>query len=302
LACHENPTKAFGTLGFGMQPLQGIRVVTLAVNLPGPLAVARLHQLGALVVKVEPSDGDPLSRVAPDWYRALHQDFVIIKLNLKESAERDRLVERLERADLLVTATRPAALARLGLSWSSLHERFPRLTQVAIVGFPAPHEELPGHDLTYQARLGLLSPPDMPRALIADWAGSQNVVSTALALILARERGQGSHYATVSLSRAAESFAEPLRRGLAGAGGALGGGFPGYNLYRTRDGWVAIAALEPHFWRKVGEELGVESPSHARLQEFFLTRTAEEWEAWARERDLPISALRAAASMQRDSE
>ena len=42
--------------------------------------------------------------------------------------------------------------------------------------------------------------------------------------------------------------------------------------------------------------------SRDRLQEFFLTRTAEEWEAWARERDLPISALRAAASMQGDSE
>ena len=285
-----------------MQPLEGIRVVTLAVNLPGPLAVARLHHLGAAVLKVEPPDGDPLARVAANWYRALHEGFEILTLNLKEAQGRDRLLERLERADLLVTATRPAALERLGLAWPSLHARFPRLSQVAIVGFPAPHEELAGHDLTYQARWGLLSPPDMPRACIADWAGSQDVVSAALALILARERGQGCHYATVSLAGAAQSFAEPLRRGLSALGGPLGGGFPGYNVYRARDGWVAIAALEPHFWRKMGDEVGISAPTRAQLQEFFLTRTAEEWEAWARERDLPIAVLRPAEPIQGDTQ
>jgi alpha-methylacyl-CoA racemase len=284
-----------------MQPLEGIRIVTLAVNLPGPLAVERLHHLGAAVLKVEPPGGDPLARVAAEWYRALHRGFEILTLNLKEPQGRDRLLERLGGADLLITATRPAALERLGLAWPSLHARFPRLSQVAIVGFPAPHEELAGHDLTYQARWGLLSPPDMPRACIADWAGSQDVVSTALALILARERGQCSHYATVSLAGAAQSFAEPLRLGLSAPGGQLGGGFPGYNVYRARDGWVAIAALEPHFWRKMGDEVGISAPTRAQLQEFFLTQSAEEWEAWARERDLPIAALRHAAPIEEDT-
>jgi len=155
--------------------------------------------------------------------------------------------------------------------------------------------------LTYQARWGLLSPPDMPRACIADWAGAQDVVSTALALILARERGQGCHYATVSLAGAAQSFAEPLRQGLSAPGGQLGGGFPGYNVYRARDGWVAIAALEPHFWRKMGDEVGISAPTRAQLQEFFLTQSAEEWEGWARERDLPIAALRPAAPIEEDT-
>lgn len=40
-----------------MQPLIGVTVVSLAVNLPGPLAAARLAELGAAVTKVEPATG-----------------------------------------------------------------------------------------------------------------------------------------------------------------------------------------------------------------------------------------------------
>ena len=86
---------------------------------------------------MEPPGGDPLARVAADWYRGLHQGFEIVTLNLKEAQGRDGLFERLGSADLLITATRPAALERLGLAWPSLHVRFPRLSQVAVVGFPA---------------------------------------------------------------------------------------------------------------------------------------------------------------------
>src|SRR5438132_29255 len=100
-----------------MQPLENIHILTLAINLPGPLAVARLRQMGATVVKVEPPGGDPLSFAKPDWYRELHEGVEILPLDLKEKDHRDELNRQLERADLLMTATRPAALARLGLSW-----------------------------------------------------------------------------------------------------------------------------------------------------------------------------------------
>ena len=70
----------------------------------------------------------------------------------------------------------------------------------------------------------------------ADIAGAQEVVTTALTLLLARERGNPSGYAEVSLADAAEPFAEPLRQGLTTPGGPLGGGLPGYNLYETKDG------------------------------------------------------------------
>jgi len=275
-----------------VKPLQEIRVLTLAINLPGPLAVANLHQLGAAVVKIEPPDGDPLFQVQPDWYRALHEGQEILRLDLKAAGDRVRLEEKLAAADLLITASRPAGLGRLGLAWEEVHARNPRLCQVAIIGYPPPEEELPGHDLTYQARLGLVEPPRLPRTMIADLAGAQQVVSAALALLLARARGQGSHYVQISLAKAAECFAEPLRRGLTAPDGILGGAFPGYNLYRAREGWVALAALEPHFWRKLAAELGLPCPDSQKLQDVFLTRTALEWEAWGRARDLPLAAVR----------
>ncbi len=48
-------------------PLAGIRVVAVATNVPGPVAAARLRELGASVTKVEPPEGDPLGIVAPAW-------------------------------------------------------------------------------------------------------------------------------------------------------------------------------------------------------------------------------------------
>lgn len=276
----------------GLKPLQGIRILTLALNLPGPLAVAGLQQLGAMVVKIEPPDGDPLAHAKPNWYRTLHEGQEILRLNLKDSAGRARFDETLGTADLLVTATRLAALRRLGLSWRELHARAPHLCQVAISGYPPPQEDVAGHDLTYQARVGLLEPPDLPRIMIADFAGAQRAMQAGLALLLARERGQGSHIAWVSLAEAAEWFVEPLRRGLTGPGEILGGGFSGYQIYRARVGWVALAALEPHFWRKLNTELGLTAADRQQLQEVFLTRTAQEWETWGNERDLPLAAVR----------
>jgi alpha-methylacyl-CoA racemase len=275
-----------------VKPLHEICILTLAVNLPGPLAVARLRQLGATVVKIEPPEGDPLARVQPQWYRWLHEGLEILCLNLKNGADRARLDEKLTGADLLVTATRPAALQRLGLEWTNLHARFPRLCQVAIVGYPSPHENRAGHDLTYQAHLGLVEPPHLPRAMIADFAGAEAAVQAALALLLARERGQEADCVQVSLAKAAEDFAEPLRQGLTAPEGLLGGAFAGYNIYRAREGWVALAALEPHFWRKLSAELGLPSPEREQLQEAFLSRTASEWETWGAERDLPLAAVR----------
>ena len=66
-----------------MSPLDGIGVLTLAINLPGPVAVARLRRLGAAVVKIEPPGGDPLAHVLPRWYELLHEGQTVLPLDLK---------------------------------------------------------------------------------------------------------------------------------------------------------------------------------------------------------------------------
>jgi crotonobetainyl-CoA:carnitine CoA-transferase CaiB-like acyl-CoA transferase len=215
----------------------------------------------------------------------------VIGLDLKSEADRARLMVRLAESDLLLTATRPAALARLGLAWDDLHARHPRLCQVALVGDAPPNEDRPGHDLTYQARAGLVEPPHLPRTCLADLAGAERAVSAALGLLMARERGQGAQYAAVSLAEAAAAFAEPLRYGLTTPGGLLGGELAGYGLYEARDGWVALAALETHFWERLIRELGLKEPGRPQLEEAFRARTAAEWEAWALAHDLPVAAV-----------
>ncbi len=276
------------------EPLRGIKVINLSVNLPGPAAGAGLGSLGAAVTKIEPPEGDPFERYCPAWYKALCAKQKVLRLDLKTATGRDRMENLLNESDLFLTCFRPSALEKLGLGWTELSGRHPELCQVAIVGYPSPDHEKAGHDLTYQAPLGLLSPPQFPRTLLADLAGAERAVSRALGVLLSRERGSCAGYVEVSLSECAEYFAETLRQGLTVSGGLLGGGLPQYNLYRAKEGWIAIAALEPHFWRNLTRELGFSKPdvSYDELQEIFLTKSALEWETWAESRDLPLAAVK----------
>lgn len=275
-----------------MQCLEGITVVNLAVNLPGPAAARRLHKFGAKVIKVEPPSGDPMFGFMPDWYADMADGQEVITLNLKDPGQRRQLDKLLEDADLLITANRPAALKRLGLDWQSLHRQFPGLCQVAIVGYPPPEENEPGHDLTYQAKEGLLTPPHMPRTLIADMAGAEIAVSEALALLLAKERGRESSLAMVALSDAARYMAEPYRAGFTVPGAIVGGGLTEYNIYQASDGWIAVAALEPHFKITMQNALNCEGQSQQELNSIFSKKTCSDWEAWAKELDLPIVAIK----------
>ncbi len=191
-----------------------------------------------------------------------------------------------------LTSSRPGALARLGLAWAELHARFPRLCQVAIVGYPAPDQERPGHDLTYTAEHSLVVPPNLPRTLVADLGGAELATTAAVALLLARERGGEAGYAEVALADAASAFAAAVRHGATAPGGSLGGGNPAYGIYPARDGWVAVAALEPHFRQRLAEQLGLDELTHEALTDAFRARTADEWEAWAGEHDLPLGAVK----------
>ncbi len=271
-----------------MQPLAGTKLVTIAFNLPGPAAVGRLHQYGASVVKVEPPSGDPLKLGCPALYDELLGQQQVVSPNLKDPAERPRLDEHLATADVLVTSSLPSSLARMNLAWERLHADFPRLCQVAIIGYPPPDDELTGHDLTYQASVGLVRPPAMPATLLGDMAGAQQAVTETFAVLAERQRTGTGVLAIVPIASALDFYTLPLRHGMTVEGGYLGGALPNYNLYPTRSGWLAVAALEPQFWARLRELLNLTAGTYDELKVALQARTAAEWEAWAAEHRLPL--------------
>lgn len=273
--------------------LAGVRVVSIAVNVPGPVAAARLAGFGADVVKVEPPAGDPLALAARDYYDLLVADQDVRVLDLKSADGRRELDLLLADTDIFLTSHRTSALGRLGLGWPAVHALNPRLVQVAIVGHRAPRDDVAGHDLTYQAARGLVRPPHLPLIPVADLAGAERATSTALAALHHRDAtGRGSYH-QVPLEEAVEAMAAPLRHGMSAPGGPIGGGVPAYRVYAAAQGHVAVAALEQHFLLRLVEALGIDGTAD-ELAQAFLARTAPQWEQWALERDIPLVAVRPA--------
>lgn len=269
--------------------LSGVKAVSLAVNLPGPLAAARLAELGALVTKVEPPAGDPLASAAPQWYSKLIKDQQVITLDLRTPDGRAEVDDLLEGTDLLITSMRPSSLKRLNLD--TPQRRFPRLSLVEIVGHDGELAETPGHDLNYQADKGILHPPNMPKVPIADLLGAERAVSMALAAVFSCSRdGVGRAY-RISLADAAERAGDAVAYGLMGEGALLGGAFPGYRIYPCADGYVALGAIEPHFYKRVLDTFNV-AESHAAIETAFRGKTVSELERIAGQQDIPLNGVR----------
>jgi alpha-methylacyl-CoA racemase len=266
------------------QFLDGVRVVTMAQYVPGPLAVARLRDAGARVTKIEPPAGDPMLELSRAWHAEMHAGIDIEHIDLKTGDGRARVMSLLGEADVFVTSQRPSTLKRLDLDPDSLRRTAPGLRMLRIVGSVNDPERV-GHDLTYQAQSGLLSDA-MPRTLAADVMASERVFGAVLALL----RQSPGSTTDVGLVESLDPLIAPLRHGLTTPKGTLGGAAARYRLYATKTGHVAIAALEPHFEKKLYQLLGA-SPG-ADLSPCFLDRSAVDWERWALEHDLPIVAVK----------
>src|SRR5689334_13922679 len=116
------------------QFLDGVRVVTMAQYVPGPLAVARLRDAGAHVTKIEPAAGDPMLELSRTWHEEMHAGIDIEHIDLKTGDGRRRVMSLLRDADVFITSQRPTTLTRLGLDRESLRESAPQLRIVRIFG------------------------------------------------------------------------------------------------------------------------------------------------------------------------
>jgi len=291
--------------------LHGVRVLSLALNLPGPAALMRCRQMGATCVKLEPPSGDPMGHYNKAAYAQLHEGVKVVAADLKTEAGQKVLHAELAKASVLLTSFRPSALDKLGLGWKQLHSAYPTLCQVAIVGSPGERAEEPGHDLTYLAEHGLVPGTELPATLYADMSGSLMASEAVLqAALLQSERYAGSGephprgvFIEVALSEAAAYVALPRQWGLTQPSGTVGGAHAGYRVYACKDGRVAVAALEPHFAAALCAAAGAPVPdrnamhaptTHEAIAAFFLTRTREELDRLAVEKDIPLHTMAAA--------
>jgi len=284
-----------------LKPLRGVRILSLALNLPGPAALMRLAQMGARCTKVNPPAGDPMQHYTPEGYELLHKGVKHKTLDLKTAAGQAALHKLLPQTDVLLTSFRPSALTKLGLGWKTLHKQYPTLSLIEVVGAPGALAEIPGHDLTYQAEVGLVNGMDLPPSLFADMGGALMASEATLkALISLKTTGKGSRH-EVALSSAAEWLALPRQLRMTTPDGAVGGAHAGYRVYACKNGRVAVAALEPHFAIRLCEAAGVQlshpvkdlfKPATRQAVEAFLaSQTRAQLDKLATAKDIPLLTL-----------
>ncbi len=239
-----------------MQALAGILVVDLTRYLPGAYAGRELLRLGARVVRVESSEGDPMRQTAPAWDAALRGGTESVSCDLKSDP---RLAQALAaRADVVLESFRPGVAARLGIG----PDQVPASTvYCSITGFGAfgRHAARAGHDLNYLGWAGVLedTAPEWPPVQIADLAaGGLEAVVEILAALLVRERtGRGGRIVVSMTHRSHDLVAhrlggEPVPR-------MLTGGLACYRTYATADGrHLTVGALEPKFFLRLCELVG----------------------------------------------
>jgi crotonobetainyl-CoA:carnitine CoA-transferase CaiB-like acyl-CoA transferase len=283
--------------------------LSLALNLPGPATLMRCRQMGATCIKLEPpapkdappgASGDPMSVYNPTAYAALHQGVRVGVADLKTDPGQKALHRALAKTDVLLTSFRPSALAKLGLGWAALHQKYPALSQVAIVGAPGERGEAPGHDLTYMAENDLVTGLNLPPTLYADMGGSLMASQAVLQAVMHQRSKDEGVYLEVALSGAASYLALPRAWGLTQPGSAIGGGHAGYRVYPCKDGRVAVAALEPHFAAGLCAAAGVEfsgmktmfaPATHEAVAAWLRGHTRQELDRFSVEQDIPLQTL-----------
>ena len=263
--------------------LEGIQVLDLTNVLSGPFATLHLALLGAEVIKVEnPKDGDLARKlgIVPEYNKKLMGTSFLaqnankksITLNTKSPAGKEIFRRLAREADVLVENFRPGVMDRLGLGYPVLAELNPRLIYCAISGFGAtgPDAQKPAYDQIIQGLSGAMAVNGDERLNplragypVCDTVGGLNAAFALMAALYHRERtGQGQHIDIALLDSIM-----PLM-GWVTANLLIGGQEPELmgndnftaapsGTFRTRDGFINIAANKQEQWESVCDVLGL---------------------------------------------
>jgi alpha-methylacyl-CoA racemase len=265
-----------------MRPLQDVKVLDFSTLLPGPVCSLILAEAGADVIKIErPEAGDEMRSYVPRSgadsvnFALLNRGKRSIAIDLKDPAQRDKLIPLIRDADVVLEQFRPGVMDRLGLGYDALTRINPGIIYCAITGYgqQGPRAMVAAHDLNYVSESGMLSlvadasgAPVLPPALIADIAaGAYPAVINILMALRERDRsGRGSKldismsdnlftflYWAIGEGTATGDWASP-------GSGLVAGASPRYQIYRTADDkFLAAAPLEQKFWESFCRLIGL---------------------------------------------
>ena len=279
------------------QPLAGITVIDLSQIYNGPYATFLMAAAGARVIKIEPPGGEPLRRRGVVGGAALPfamlnaaKDSVMLDIKTAEGMEALRAL--VAGADVMVENFAPGTTARLGIDADAMQALNPRLIYASSTGYgvDGPYRTYPAMDLTVQAMSGIMSitgfadqPPVKAGPALCDFFAGIHLYGAIATALLDRERTgvarrvsvamQDAVYASLSSSlgmvwgnRAAEE-PPPPRTGNRHGGMAESP----YNVYPTKDGWIAIICVGDRQWHRLCEAMGrpelISKPRFASLKD-----------------------------------
>jgi formyl-CoA transferase len=315
----------------GHGPLSGVTVLDLSGYVAGPYGCTLLGDLGAVVIKIEPPEGDNLRNypsTLPGESRAflgVNRNKRGIGLDLKHPDGVGVLRRMVERADVLVHNFRPSVPARLGVDYDRMDTVNPRLIYCALTGYgdTGPLKDRAGYDQVLQTMTGICveqgrpGDPEIVYGSAVDFYSASMLAFAVSSALFERSRTGRGQYVSVSLLRSALTM-QAIRLVWADGEGrdvardVRPGGITG--LHPTKHGSLYLSANTPNFWKALCELTGLaelasdprfdtvrKRAEHGallvpRLRAALQARTAVEWEALLGER-VPCAAARPVEDM-----
>lgn len=303
--------------------MDGYRILDLSQFLPGPWLTQVLADHGAEVIKIEPPTGEPVRNLGyrqngeSVWFRNTHRGKKSVVLNLKDQADVAAFLTLARSADVVVEAFRPGVVDRLGVGYAAVRAVNPRVVYASISAFgqTGPEAQRPAHDLAIEALSGVVSlnlgrdgRPTNPHMPVSDIVGAMAALSAILMALLRREKTGRGDYIDISMQDATMSWLPNVTGPVFAEGRAPQvqqersfGGYAFYAIYETADlRHVALGGVEHKFVENflnavdrpdlIAAACGPNGPGQQPVKDaltrIFATRTRDQWEDWAKGRDL----------------
>ncbi|MCL2427673.1 MAG: CoA transferase [Alphaproteobacteria bacterium] len=277
-------------------PLRGLRVFDLTRVLAGPTCVQMLADLGADVIKIErPGSGDDTRGFAPPVMPGTKESAYFVGVNRNKrsvtldiaSPEGQALALRLiAQCDILVENFKVGTLAKYGLGFQQLHEKFPSLIYCSITGFgqTGPYASRPGYDSLIQGMGGVMSltgePDGLPQKVgvpVADlFAGLYGCIGVLAALRHRERTGDGQQIDIGMLDTSLAWLANQGMNYLATGENPprLGNQHPNivpYQVFPTEDGYMVLSIGNDATFERFCRAFGLE---HLLADRHFATNAA----------------------------